>query len=345
MPSKPARVTQRTIAELAGVSQATVSLVLNGRTDTTTRISDETRQRVLEVIRETSYMADPAARNLAGKANDLVGIFTYESAFPTESSDFYAPLLTGVEAAAESLGVDLLLFTSARVVDGRRRLLQEGSRLRMADGCVLLGREMDVEELGRLVETGYPFVAVGRRDGDERIPYVGADYGTTVAQLVDLAIERGHRRFAYLRLPFTAESTVDRLAGFSSALEHHGLEAQVTASDAAGPASAWRAIRDSQATVVFVEDPLDADRLADLAEADGIRVPDALSLVALGEPARLGAVERDFTRLVAPRSELGASAVRLLAQIMRTEPGEQLETRVLLPCALVPGETLGRIAS
>lgn len=340
-PSKPTRVTQRTIAELAGVSQATVSLVLNGRTDTTTRISDETRQRVLEVIRETSYMADPAARNLAGKANDLVGIFTYESAF-TDNSDFYAPLLTGVEAAAESLGVDLLMFTSARVVDGRRRLLEEGSRLRMADGCVLLGREMDVDELGRLVETGYPFVAVGRRDGDERIPYVGADYGTTVAQLVELAVERGHRRFAYLRLPFTAESTVDRLAGFSSALERHGLEAQVTTS-AAGAASAWHAIREGGATVVFVEDPLDADQLADLAEADGIRVPDALSIVALGEPARRGAVERDFTRLVAPRSELGASAVRLLAQIMRAEPGEQLETRVLLPCALVPGETLGRI--
>lgn len=341
-PSKPTRVTQRTIAELAGVSQATVSLVLNGRTDTTTRISDETRQRVLEVIRETSYMADPAARNLAGKANDLVGIFTYESAF-TDNSDFYAPLLTGVEAAAESLGVDLLMFTSARVVEGRRRLLEEGSRLRMADGCVLLGREMDVDELGRLVETGYPFVAVGRRDGDERIPYVGADYGATVAQLVELAVERGHRRFAYLRLPFTAESTVDRLAGFSSALERHGLEAQVTTSDAAGAASAWHAIRAGGATVVFVEDPLDADQLADLAEADGIRVPDALSIVALGEPARRGAVERDFTRLVAPRSELGASAVRLLAQIMRAETGEQLETRVLLPCALVPGETLGRI--
>jgi DNA-binding LacI/PurR family transcriptional regulator len=341
-PTKPTRVTQRTIAELAGVSQATVSLVLNGRTDTTTRISDETRQRVLDVIRETSYMADPAARNLAGKANDLVGIFTYESAF-TENSDFYAPLLTGVEAAAESLGVDLLMFTSARVVDGRRRLLEEGSRLRMADGCVLLGREMDVDELGRLVETGYPFVAVGRRDGDERIPYVGADYGTTVAQLVDLAVERGHRRFAYWRLPFTAESTVDRLAGFLSALDRHGLDAQVVTSDA-GPTSAWPVIRDGRASVVFVEDPLHADRLADFAEADGIHVPDALSIVALGEPARRGAVERDFTRLVAPRSELGASAVRLLSQIMRAEVGEELETRVLLPCALVRGETLAQVA-
>src|SRR5690606_41599836 len=129
-------------------SQATVSLVLNGRTDTTTRISDETRQRVLEMIRETSYMADPAARNLAGKANDLVGIFTYESAF-TDNSDLYAPLLTGVEAAAESLGVDLLMFTSARVVDGRRRLLEEGSRLGRADGCRVLGREGGGAEPGR----------------------------------------------------------------------------------------------------------------------------------------------------------------------------------------------------
>ena len=85
--TKSQRVTQRTIAELAGVSQATVSLVLNGKADTTSRIPEATRRRVLEAIAETTYVADPAARSLAGVGNNLVGIFTYEQAFPNETSD------------------------------------------------------------------------------------------------------------------------------------------------------------------------------------------------------------------------------------------------------------------
>ena len=59
------RVTQRRIAGLAGVSQTTVSLVLNGKEDAA-RIPEATRQRVLELIQEMTYVADPAARRLAG---------------------------------------------------------------------------------------------------------------------------------------------------------------------------------------------------------------------------------------------------------------------------------------
>ncbi len=85
------RITQRRIAELAGVSQATVSLVLNDKADGAARIPEETRERVLKVLRETGYVADPAARRLAGVGNKILGVFTYEPAFPTESQDFYAP--------------------------------------------------------------------------------------------------------------------------------------------------------------------------------------------------------------------------------------------------------------
>jgi DNA-binding LacI/PurR family transcriptional regulator len=75
-------MTQRRIAELAGVSQTTVSLVMNNRVNATGRIAKETRDRVMEVIRATTYVADPAARRLAGGENQILGVFTYEAAFP-----------------------------------------------------------------------------------------------------------------------------------------------------------------------------------------------------------------------------------------------------------------------
>lgn len=337
---RPRRMTQRRIAELAGVSQAAVSLVLSGRTDTTTRLSDATRQRVLDVVHETNYEADPAARRLAGKSNNIVGVFTYESAFPAEASDFYAPLLTGVESAAEELGADLLMFTSSRTHDAPRRLLREGSRLRLADCCVLLGRQMDAGELARLVELEYPFVAVGRRDSDERVPYVGADYESAVAELVDLAVARGHTKFAYVKLPFDAESTRDRLAGFSAATRRCAVNARIMTSLTGEVGSLTYELDKDGSTVVFVEDPVEADRLVAHIESEGRAVPHDLSVVALGEHARRGEAARDITRLVAPRAALGAEAVRLLARIMSGEADGSFETRMLLPCSIVEGATL-----
>lgn len=341
MSGRTKRLTQKQIAELAGVSQATVSLVLSGRTDTTMRISEATRQRVLDLLHETAYAADPAARMLAGQSNNLLGVFTYEHAFPNESADFYVPLLTGVESAAEQLGADLLVFTSAPVTEGKRRLLQPGTRLRLADGCVLLGREMDKDELRELVELDYPFVAVGRRDGDERIPYVGVDYAEAVAALTRRALELGHRRFLYLRLPYQAESTRDRLAGFERELEGAGggvaYDVQVPASITEAAAS----IASSGATVVFVEDPTEAGRIGAVLERQGVSIPGQLSLIALGGREDEEQPGHDLTRLVAPRTELGAAAVRLLWKLIN-EPGAVADTerRMLLDCRIVEGSTL-----
>src|SRR3954462_13786298 len=131
------RPTQADIARLAGVSQATVSLVLNER-DASIRISPATRERVLTVMREWGYVANASARSLAGGRNKIIGVYTFEPVFPTTSVDFYFPFLLGMEQAAAELGHDLLLFTSA---GGTRQIFRDGAtRLTLADGALLIGR-------------------------------------------------------------------------------------------------------------------------------------------------------------------------------------------------------------
>ncbi len=194
------RLTQRDIARLAKVSQTTVSLVLNNRTAASARIPAETRDRVLKVIRETGYVADPLARRLLQQRNQILGVFTYEPVFPSASADFYHPFLSGIEESAEELGCDLLLFTSAPVTDGRRLVFHDNNRLRIADGSLLLGRRIPAEELSRLVAEQYPFVSVGRRDNPvlrdgtpATVPYVGADYTTATATVTERAFQLGHQ--------------------------------------------------------------------------------------------------------------------------------------------------------
>lgn len=350
-PAPSARVTQRQIAELAGVSQSTVSLVVNGKADARSRIPRATRERVLRVLREAEYVADPAARRLAGGTNRLVGVFTYEPAFPAASRDFYAALLTGIEHQAEQLGYDLLMFTSAPVTDGRRRLFHPANRLRLADGCLLLGLEMEDADLERLAKSGLPFVAVGRRE-TPGVPYVAAGYADATAELVGRAWTLGHRRFAMIHRDSAGESVQDRLRGFLDELYRRDpaalAEALVRPSTGADLDADWRALRAHGASVVFAESPAHALGLLAIARREGVAVPAALSVVTLADPPSPTAPR--LTRVVPPRTRLGAEALALLGRIL--DPGQPVaedELRRTLPCTIAPGATLGvappRVAS
>lgn len=340
--SSRGHMTQQQIAELAGVSQATVSLVLNGREGRGVRIPNETRRRVLDVIRSTSYVADPAARRLAGMSNKILGVFTYEPAFPNESADFYTPLLMGIESEAEKLGCDLLVFTSAPVRDGRRHIFQPNNRIGLADGCLLLGREIDQDDLTQLVAIGYPFVAIGRRDVED-VPYVGVDYAGAIGPLVRAALDKGHRRFLYLHVDSDSESVLDRRDGLLSALaDRPDVTVDLKAGDAQGVAAAFeKAVGEDRPTAIFIEDPSVAIEFTDALVAAGLSVPADVSIVVLGDSARLSAGQRDFARLCPPRSELGRLATRLLDEILNVDgdlPASRL--RVLLDCPATLGATL-----
>lgn len=330
------RVTQQDIARMCGVSQTTVSIVLNERDDAAVRIAPETREKVLAAIRRTGYVADPIARRLAAQRNRFLGVFTYEPVFPAGLGDFYHPFLVGIEECAESIGCDLLLFTSAPVVDGRRRIFGQDNRLRLADGCVLLGRWLDPEELARLIAEGQPFVSVGRRDdAGGPVPYVGADYPAATAAQVRRAVELGHRRIAYVGEGAGAESHADRLRGFTEAVEEAGISgAHVRFTDAG---HVMDQLLRREVTAIFVEEFADGAMLAEEAGDRSLHVPKDLSFVALGDPTRPASTDLEFTGFRIPRREMGWQAVEVLSAILDGSGGA---TQRLLPCEPVAGATL-----
>jgi LacI family transcriptional regulator len=335
------RVTQQDIAKMTGVSQATVSLVLNGRDDADVRIAPETRERVLQAIRSTGYVADPIARRLAARHNRILGVFTYEPVFPAGLGDFYHPFLVGIEECAERVGCDLLLLTSAPVVDGRRRIFHQDNRLRLADGCVLIGQWLDPAELARLLAEGQPFVSVGRRDdAGGPVPYVGADYPSATVAQVRAAVEVGHRRLVYVGPDAGPESDADR---FRTAVAETGVDGrQLTFSDSTAPAVLDAILEDGR-TCVFVKEFADGVALVEEAGKRGLRVPEDLSFVALGDPSRPAATDIDFTGFRIPRREMGWQAVQVLTAILEGRPGGAAagtELQRILPCEPVPGMTL-----
>jgi DNA-binding LacI/PurR family transcriptional regulator len=331
-------LTQHDIAKLAGVSQATVSLVLNGAPTALARIPEETRERVQHIIRTTGYVADPIARRMAKGMNRILGVFTYEPAFPSEQADFFTPFLLGIEEEAQAQNYDLLLLTGSGV-GSERKIFADGNRLRIADGCLVLGREFDRVELKRLVLGDYPFVAIGRReDAGGPVPYVGGDYASGTRVLVDKAKALGHAKLAYIGPSGPAESVVDRWQGFGSAIDGEAELVLHISEAGQAPAEVLEAVIGRGATAVFFVELADAVRFEAVARSRGLAIPDDFSAIVLGSHIRAERSHMQFTSYEIPREEMGRQATAMLVRrIVGAAPIEQ----ILLNCEPVDGQSLG----
>lgn len=334
------------MAELAGVSPAIVSLVINDRVDGKVRISPETRQRVWEAIHQLGYVPDPAARRLAGGQNRLLGVFTYESVFPLQQQSYYYPFLVGIEEEAEAQDYNLLLFTRADADTGQRSVYRHGiNGLRVADGVIMLGTHERREELTNLLQEEFPFVFVGRREvsGGE-ISYVAADYASATVRMVEYVVAHGHRRIAYLGMENPQEAQIDRETGFRLAYDRLGLalrEEDVRRLDSNElTIDALRGYLQDGITAFVVENEAFAKRLPLLAREAGMEIPRDFSVAALEDSEYGHGTESELTTFLVPRREMGIHAVRLLVDALgrreAREPG-----RVTLPCTFVPGRTVG----
>ena len=332
------RITQRDIARLAGVSQATVSLVLNNRTDATTRVAPETRQRVLDVIRETGYVADPVARRMAARHNRILGVFTYEPVFPSTSADFYYPFLRrhrGVRRAAR------LRPAAVHQRPGHRRAAQGLPREQPAAARRRLPPARPAtyarDELARLIGEDYPFVAVGRRDdAGGPVPYVGADYAARHPALVERARQLGHRR-ARLR----------RGGGGRRVRRRPGARVPRPAAQGQRPARAdsrpvrgecLDALLAAEVTTAVVEEPRRRRRADQPAARErGLDVPGDLSVVVPRRTRPASAdIDIDVHRLPHPAPGDGlAGRGTARPPCWTTSPSTTLQR--LLPCQLVDG--------
>lgn len=342
------RPRQRDIARLAGVSQATVSLVLNGKT-AAVGLAPDTVTRVHEAARELGYVADPIAMRLARRQNFLLGVHTFSAAFPVDIENSYYPFLAGVEQQAASRGYDLVLFTGAAPSGDQPARADAVHRLRLADGCILFGRTVPVTEVGRLLDDGCPLVYIGRRDElGARLPFVGADYTDASRQVVEHLAGLGHERILYVREPDDALASEDREEGVRLGLTNTGLAERSPAfvrSDGSDLTPAWVRRQVQAGVTAFIAETTDvsatARALTRAIRGAGLRCPDDVSLALLGEYVAPPADEPAFTGFAVPRREMGRAAVDLLIDLLTGASVPPERRQRLMDCEFVPGETAG----
>lgn len=335
------RPTQADVARVAGVSQTTVSLVLNDDASNHGRVSEAARNRVLSAIELTGYTVNPLARGLVGASTSIVGVRTYESVFPTSAGNFYFPFLEGLESEAQRAGVDLLLFTSMTSTGDDAANGSGTGRLRIADGCVLLGRHARAHDIAPLVRSGFPFAFVGRRESDSGpVPYAAADYDRATREAVERLLELGHERIALVTDYLGHESVEDRELGYRGAMAGAGHPAVMfdlehsTASDVVAQ-MIHRGMTAAVATAGAAEE------LRDAVLARGLTIPRDLSIARLGDPEGRSDPRVEWSGFLIPRFEMGAEALRIVIRQLAGVDDDEAALQTRLPCAMVQGATTG----
>jgi len=216
-------VTMSQIAEVAGVSQATVSFVLNGRERSNGSISTETANRVQTVARELGYHPNRSARALATGRSNLVGLCMWNLA-----QAHYASVTRCVETELQHSENHLLVSClHAGHTEDDPQLLQSTFPWPL-DGVLALeaGTALDAhwKAFGRWPA---PVVSMGGTHYKvDHLDYVGIDLAHGVKEAFSHLIEIGCRRIAFAAQQDSIENNELRLAAYAKALQEHGRKAE-----------------------------------------------------------------------------------------------------------------------
>jgi LacI family transcriptional regulator len=211
--------TIRDVARRAGVSIATVSRVLNDKSD----VSARTRERVRAAATSLGYAADPAARALVSRQTRLVAVVVGDNSGHRDLSlIFFGKVLGSISRRLAQSGYEPLLLQAA---DGQSEIsvfdVHFGHRF---DAAIVIGVDDDDALVADLASRSLPLVGVDVRCGGARAAFVGSDHDEGVRLAIAHLHALGHRRIAHIAGGPNTVAGSDRLDAFRREAEGFGLE-------------------------------------------------------------------------------------------------------------------------
>ena len=323
--------TIRHIAREAGVSIGTVSNVLNNPE----AVSEETRARVLEVMRRHDYRPSAIARSLKTRRTRIFGLIVSNIFNP-----FSAELVQGATEAAQRLGSRLLIASAAHdshdVPDHVADLLDQ-----WVDGIFLAAQPLPEGMLATLDFGKAPLVVMdhGQTPPANAVGLVGFDWQSAGYQATRHLVDLGHRRIGYVGGIPDRSSTTLREAGYRLALAEADIPYQPELHLAGDflTESGYRCARqllelpDRPTALVLANDLMALGAYQAAAEL-GLRIPEDVSIVGMDDNFFVAYIHPALTTVHVPTRELGRIGLQFLAET--PDPNTPVR-RIVLPTALV----------
>ncbi len=331
----PDRISIRDVAKQAGVSIATVSMVLNQNP----RISRGTHVRVQRVIDSMGYRPNRLAQSLSSRYTQVLAVILppLRHAF---ADAYFGEILSGISDRAGKLGHKLL------IEQAKPQYIKEGKHIelyerRFVDGVLCLGFNEKHTFLSDLRQ--YPMILVDNRFGDGLLDFVHCDYRMGAKQAMNCLLQLGHRNIGMIYAAPESPTARDVLEVYTTELRNAGIEVKESwladgcFTDEGGAAAAdLLTHRDKDITAVLCgNDKMALGAIRYLVE-HGRKVPQDISVVGFDDIQHLAYANPSLTTVHLPLYELGVAACERLVSRIR---GKVDRVADVLPTHLVLRES------
>jgi len=334
-PKTKRKVTMRDVARVAQVSQSTVSRILNpSSSKSDVPISEETKERVLAVVKKLGYQPNQYARSLRGQKNHVIGMLIADIGNP-----FYHSMVRAVQDVASHYHYSVMIANSDHLPE-KEMLFCESLLRHPVDGAVITPYHLTVKDLQNLIErTGMVITAVGNHIEHPEIDVVYADdMQATYEAVCWLINERGHRRIGMICASHKFPVTVRRYGAFQQAMKDAGLSIppEYVVEGDWSPESGRRAITSLLAlptppTAVFAASDTIAIGALDAAEKMNYRVPEDIAIVGFDDIPAASWVRPQLSTVAQFPAEMGTLLANALFERIQNKyngPSRRFE----VPC-------------
>lgn len=301
------------VARVAGVGIATVSRVLNK----SPRVSEETREKVLQAMARLNYQPSVVASALTKKKTYTVALFV---------SDITNPFWGGVARGVEDLGREhgfSVVMCNTDYDPAREAQYIAVLRKKNVDGFIFASADLRNINIFKLKAAGFPIVLLSREVEGVEVDVVRVDDREGGYLATRHLVELGHRRIAIITGPLSSYPAYQRLRGYTQALEEAGLEWREEyvveggfRGEAGRLADQLLALPEAPTAIVAANDLVAAGVYKTL-KARGVRVPADVSVVGYDDSDLAELMEPGLTTVAQPLYDMGRKAMEfLLAQVM-----------------------------
>lgn len=305
-------MTIKDIAKLAEVSIATVSKVINGKDQ---NISDQTRNRVLEIVEREGYIPNGIAKSLKMKKTKTIGLI-----MPDVTNLFFTDLARGAEDAAEEMGYSVILCNTDNKAAKEEKYLNV-LKEKMVDGIIMTASESNSSN--PITRFKIPMVLVDRDiDTDKNVGRIMVDNEKAAYDAVIFLIEQECKNIGFISSKKTNKPSVDRLQGYERALVENGFKIDESKiflenySVESGAKGAVSLINASEVDGICCGNDLIAIGAIKALQEQGINIPQDIKIIGFDDIYISQYMNPPLTTIKQPIYQLGEEAVKMLVDII-----------------------------